>query len=618
MKRLRRSRSRATFVASMIGLLALAVSFDRLPQSGDVRRQLWGLNQANFHEFREMLQARKLPELDARFSFRNGRPDADVVSANFTNSTGGDTAIIELVGNSRIYYTLDGSIPTKRSPVYRQPIRLTTNAVVRARHLPRSTTPGAISTWHHIRQAGHDLPIISMVMDPVDLWNKYVGLYENPFGRGRRWERSAHVALQLPSINAVTLFEAEARIHGGYSRYAEKKSFRLRFDIDSLPSLPNDLLVSTAVDGENTIVLRTTIQPAAQIRDALATALYADLGNAVSTGHPVELLLNGEYWGLYQLREHVADGFLYKHNGRGQYEALKHDSEHPSVWLSPEIGTRDGWDSTLVQLARLNMATAEGAESAAKLFDIDEMIDYWIHNIITGNIDWPYNNTHVFRRLDSDDRRWRWVTWDLDPTYYFIEHNTLAWSLRDTVRNDLKWNYRAGVMEDHPHQVVSTLPMRLLLRSPEIRDRFVARTQVLLQLHYTEAATRKHLQRILDSHSPALERDAARWGWTMDGLTEQIELMERFARERPQHVREHLATLFDLDDQVRVRIHNPDGLLLEVERYPLPAGMTDLTLMRGTRLQLTVPDADGSRASRVLLVQSDTSVLFGESDAIDP
>src|SRR5690606_23892009 len=92
MKRLRRSR--ATFVASMIGLLALAVSFDRLPQSHDVRRQLWGLNQANFHEFRDMLQARKLPELDARFSFRNTGPDADVVSANFTDSTGGDTAII--------------------------------------------------------------------------------------------------------------------------------------------------------------------------------------------------------------------------------------------------------------------------------------------------------------------------------------------------------------------------------------------------------------------------------------------------------------------------------------------------------------------------------------------
>lgn len=593
---------------SMIALLALAASFDRIPQSSAVRRQMWGLNQANFHEFREMLSARKLPELDARFSFANRGTDAGVVRASFAGGIRGDTLFVELNGSETIFYTLDGSIPTKRSDIYKDPVPLNASTVIRARHLPSNSAPGAISTWHHIHPDNYSLAVVSLAMDPVDLWNKYVGLYANPFGRGREWERSAHVAYQQAETGTVTSFEAEARIHGGYSRYSEKKSFRLRYSTDSIRSLLDDLFTSTTVDGENTIILRTTIDPTTQVRDALATALYADLGYAVSQGQPVELLLNGKYWGLYHLRERVADGFLSKHFGSGEYEFLKHDSERPTVWLTPEIGTRNGWDSTIVRLAGVDMTTDDGAALARELFDVDGMIDYWIHNIITGNIDWPYNNTHVFRRLDGDDRRWRWLAWDLDPAFNFIQHNTLAWALRDTVRNDLKWNFRAGVMEDQPHQVVSTMPMRLILQNPDIRDRFVARTQVLLELHYTESSTRRHLQSILNSQSSAFMRDAQRWGWKLDSVAEQIELIERFVRERPQHVRAHLASYFGLGEPVTVRIENPHGEAASVERYLLPPGVTHLTLLRGTRLNLAERGSVGAGNSRTLVIESDTTL----------
>src|SRR5690606_20582180 len=145
-------------------------------------------------EFREKLNARRLPALHTGtvggLSLREpGRVTAAPAGGIFEPP-------LEMVlrADGRIHYTLDGSIPTQRSRVYEAPLVIDSSVVVRARLLPRGALPGTVSTWHFIEREPSDIAAVSIATDPVGLWNKYSGIYANPTGRGREWERAAHVA----------------------------------------------------------------------------------------------------------------------------------------------------------------------------------------------------------------------------------------------------------------------------------------------------------------------------------------------------------------------------------------------------------------------------------------
>src|SRR5690606_32767374 len=80
----------------------------------------------------------------------------------------------------------------------------------------------------------YPMPILSMVMDSIDLFSNASGIYHygnHPEGnytqKGPAWERLAH--LDYFDENGDLAFEREVRtrIHGGGSRHSTKKTFRI-------------------------------------------------------------------------------------------------------------------------------------------------------------------------------------------------------------------------------------------------------------------------------------------------------------------------------------------------------------------------------------------------------
>jgi hypothetical protein len=585
------SRSRIAALALVVSLgavVVLAWTYDRVRPGDAGRRQLWGLGQANYHEFREKLGARKLPGAAPILILGRGRPAPGAVTAAPAGGAFDGPVTVTLEGEGTIRYTLDGSIPTRRSPVYRGPLRLDSSAVVRARILRHGALPGPVATWHFIVGPRSGLPIVSLASDPVGLWGRYTGIYRHPLGRGRAWEREAHVGYIPAGTGSAVGFPAELRLHGSFTRNSRKKSFRIRYDGAALPDslLPGAVFPRGEGDDERETIIRSgATDPINRIRDALATRLYAAIGGTVSGAEPVELFLNGAYWGIYDLRERIDEGFLYDRFGPGRHELLTHAHEGERRWLTPVVGTRDGWDASLRALESLDLTGDEGLAAAMRLIDVDGTIDYWIHNIYGAHADWPHNNVYVYR-LDGPDRRWRWIAWDMDLAMDTVEHNTLAWALRDGPRNDLILGYEPGVMEDEPWRIESTLPIRALLRSPYLRDGFIARTQVLLDLHYTEERVLATLDSVLSATAPARRRDLDRWRWPDSTLDYRIDAIRRFARERPAILRTHLAERFGLGDAVPVRIIVRGPGQVRVERQPLPDSGATLSILRGTRLHI--------------------------------
>jgi hypothetical protein len=89
-----------------------------------VASNLWGLNQLHYFKFRKKLNARLIRKVDTRSAPSPNEPSLSVPGADVEAGYYDHAVQVRLTHNasSDIRYTLDGSIPTSRSPKYLQPI----------------------------------------------------------------------------------------------------------------------------------------------------------------------------------------------------------------------------------------------------------------------------------------------------------------------------------------------------------------------------------------------------------------------------------------------------------------------------------------------------------------
>lgn len=79
--------------------------------------------------------------------------------------------------NDTIYYTTDGSVPYRLSYIYTNEINIITSKVIRACILKSGMIPGEIITNSYILTGFKNMPVVSVSMNPADLWDYYTGIY---------------------------------------------------------------------------------------------------------------------------------------------------------------------------------------------------------------------------------------------------------------------------------------------------------------------------------------------------------------------------------------------------------------------------------------------------------
>ena len=133
------------------------------------------------------------------------------------------------VGGATVYYTLDGADPTMGGQAYTAPLEVKETTVLRAVALRDGEPLSAITTATYLVGENTGLPAVSLVTDPAHLWDAATGIYTNPGGRGRDWERPVTVEWLSPEGKLGFSVGAGLRIHGNISRTTTKKAFRLYF-----------------------------------------------------------------------------------------------------------------------------------------------------------------------------------------------------------------------------------------------------------------------------------------------------------------------------------------------------------------------------------------------------
>ena len=239
-----------------------------------------------------------------------------------------------------VRFTLDGSLPTAtHGQLYQSPIPITDTTIVRAVTLIPDHPPSAILTRTYVfldqlvaaldprafpesglaTQALTALPWLSVSGDPEALFGDD-GLYANPERTGPDSALPIH-ADWWNDPGGVFAIDGGLRIHGGAARQHVKRPLRLHFRSRYGASrLQHPLFPDSPADEFDQLVLRaggqdawTEAQRAVEgslafhatyLRDAFVRRSQHAMGfQATPHGRFCHLLLNGRYWGVYNIQE---------------------------------------------------------------------------------------------------------------------------------------------------------------------------------------------------------------------------------------------------------------------------------------------------------------------------
>jgi hypothetical protein len=338
--------------------------------------------------------------------------------------------------NAEIYYTVDGSDPDTNSLLFEDSISVSETTSFKFALFKNNQQVSSVQTHDVFINTEHQLALISLTTNPINLWDEEIGIYTevNCTQKGREWERPATINFYEEDGSLGFSREVGIRIHGGGSRSLPQKSFRILIrNEDSDQTLKYPLFPDSSVQTFNSFVLRNAggDWSYAYMRDALMHEIIedSDLSVDLQDYRPVVLYLNGQYWGLYNIRERHDEYYFANKYGADVGRVNIYNVPHDVGVNRGKIELDEGKDKGGVDLYNKLFEDTKRCPGCASLdylkqyIDLVNYRDYLISQFHFGNYDWPYGNSKAWRyetnafepnAPEGLDGRFRWLVFDLD------------------------------------------------------------------------------------------------------------------------------------------------------------------------------------------------------------
>ena len=449
-------------------------------------------------------------------------PTADVAAGVYPDA---GSLTITLTGEN-IRYTTDGSYPTLESPAYTGPITITETAVIRAISCPEGLPPSEAATLSYFLGDNGSLPIVSLVTDQSNLFGPQ-GIYSN---HERAWEQGWEREANLSFFEEDGSFSIDCgiKIHGRTSRrVSEKRSFTLKFRGKYDGDLNYDVFGDGQVTEFSSLLLRAAVEDTypAYFRDVLFADMAIDFTGVPAQNYRyVSLYINGEYWGVYAIREHHSEEYFASHYGVSADTVQMANGEftHTSV---------DALNGLFTYVQNNNLSTAEAWQYMQEHVDIPVLIDWLILECWSGDFD-VYENVRFYSSPEYENGKVVYGMVDMDLT--MLQHDSFS------------------VGFDAYAQIHSTIP-RALLQNAEFKDMFLTRLGQLLQGELSDRAVMDRIDALAAIVEPEAGRDMARWGYDASYFTAQIATIKNFAEGRAQEMINSAVGYFGLSADQRAR-----------------------------------------------------------------
>jgi hypothetical protein len=454
-----------------------------------------------------------------------------------------------------VYFTLDGTEPTLSSTRAQREIDIPISKVLKARILKTGVMPGKVATNSYIIYDNKKLPVVSISMNPDDLWDWNTGIYvdgpnfDTPMPHlganyWQDWEKPCHIEMIESSGERVIDQDAGLKIFGNWSRVNPQKSLAIHArKIYGPDQIKYKLFGDRPFDEFQSIVLRNSGNDwnNTMFRDGLTATLTNNLNFDKMAYRPSIIFLNGEYWGIQNIREKISEHFIASNNGVNPDSVLMLENDGQVL-----LGSEGNWFEMYNFLSDNSMSNESNYSRVASQIDISSFIDYFASQIFFANWDWPGNNIRYWKTTDPKSR-WRWIMYDTDFSFgIWNNRNSASNSLAEaTDPNGPGW----------PNPPWSTLMLRKLLENTGFRNQFVNRFADLMNTIYLPEKINKAIDQKSNAINDEIGLHLKRWGGdSYSTWLGNVQTIRTFVNDRPYNVFIHIQQKFKFQTPQRLKV----------------------------------------------------------------
>ncbi|MBE50724.1 MAG: hypothetical protein CMP51_03425 [Flavobacteriales bacterium] len=334
--------------------------------------------------------------------------------------------------NITIYYTTDGSTPDNTSNQYTTPLTINQTTVLKAvAYSSNNNIPASfIEYCTYFIDDMHSIPILSISGDDV------LDLLDGGWG-STSLEPEGTIEWFDKDGNLLDKGSGEFNKHGNDSWAYDQRGFDyiMRDQYGYNHELQDEMFMTKNRDGFQRIIVKAAANDnypfafggsGAHIRDAYVHHLsqLADLRMDERSTTSCILYLDGDYWGVYEMREKVDDHDFTDY----YYDQDKNNLQFLKTWGGTwiEYGgpqSQTDWDNLVNYITSNPMNVQANYEIVKDQFNTGSLIDYFLLNSYVVCADWLNWNTAWWRGMDpnGDKKKWRYTLWDMDNTF---DHGT--------------------------------------------------------------------------------------------------------------------------------------------------------------------------------------------------
>lgn len=471
----------------------------------------------------------------------SGRVDAPVL-----DTAGGfytDSVIVmahSVLSGATLRYTTDGSTPNAKSkefPAGGLTIKETT--VVRIRAFQPELVPSPTVSATYFINDDPATPIVSLITDEDYLFNKKTGALVKGTGSIPNYDKELEYPINIEyftgdgmcEINQMGTFTCSghsARINAQKSiaLYARKAYGNDRFAFNPFPTRDYDSYKSILLRAANSDTYAT------RLRDIVASSLAEGEGILYQDHVVIQVYINGQYWGHYNLREKINKYFI------AQYEGVTDEKDIDSIDILARTGTdrftQNGSNEDWLELAdfckKNDLNDPENLQYVTDRLDVDSLFTHAAYEIILGNVD--FTNVRVYRVPGG---KWKYLLFDVEACWRNLDKTPLEYYIKPVTAK----------IQGFRHE-----PLNALLAVPELKAKFLTRVAEILEKHFQWPDVEAHFNEVIDVLKPILPCHIARWkNMKLSNWQKNISATEYYARVRPKKIPEMLQKAMKLTDE---------------------------------------------------------------------
>ncbi len=219
------------------------------------------------------------------------------------------------------------------------------------------------------------------------------------------------------------------------------------------------------------------------------------------------VFLNGQYWGIYELREAFEEDYTDYYYNQPSIMNLQYWGSYVN---SPPTAWQNDWANLYNYVMSNPMTNATNYAHVDSALSFKSLIDYMVYNSYVVNTDFINWNTAWWRGTDvtKDKHKWRYWMWDMDNVYDLGE-NFSGIPSTDMTASPCDYTnvfQNAGPQEGHPDILDK------LLTNPAFKSMYINRYADLLNSAFNCDSIMDHYNYFKNILTPEMPRHIAKWG----------------------------------------------------------------------------------------------------------